>query len=500
MRRIAVADIGSNSARMIVVQRSGDHGLIPLAESKVTLRLQRELSQSPETTPGIIERIISVVRDFSAVARSSEADKLITVATSAIRNFPGSTQIVSNVLDATGVEIRILSGEEEAELTFKGVMANLSSHSGMIIDIGGGSMETVRFDDRKPTLTRTLPLGALKVSDEFLKSGSVAEGELESVHEHVIDVLASSGIDTLAPGAVAVGSGGTVRNAGKIDRRRRSKKYARLHGHRLSQVDLRATLDQLASLSLRQLEQVPGLNPERADSIIGGLAVLVSALEFLGCDSIQISGSGLREGLALEAFEASSPDYSGSPEQSVRDMCARFSTWDADRAKRRSEVARAICDGFADKVSDEIAEAVSLASELVDAGSTIDYYRRYENAALLIENSNAGSLTHRQIALIAAVCKAADRNGIKASDYGGEVASDEVKTLRKAGFLLRLADEVEMRLPRGHRHSVKLDRPKRGEVGLRVMFPGGANLMMRSLRNRYASLFGRELELTDYVP
>ncbi len=498
-KRVAIADIGSNSARMVVVQRSGDYGLVPVSESKVLLRLQREVGDSGELTPHAMKRLISVVKDFRLVAASAGADDIVAVATSAIRNTADPDAVVRKVHEETGVEIRVMSGEEEAAATFKGAISSLPIKAGVVIDIGGGSMEIVEFSDRRAERTVTLPLGALKLGDRFLTTGSVSSDELDRLSKHVRKKLSAAGIDQAKGGIHLVGTGGTVRNAGKIDRRRTGKRFGRLHGHSVDLDSMEEMVGLLSPMTLSDLRQVPGLNPERSDSIVGGLAALAATIRHMGGDSLLVSGAGLREGLALEFFGVGNGPSIASSVQSVRDMCRRFATWEISRAERRARIAAQVLAAFEDTVSSEAAEAVTLASELVDAGSAIDYYQRYASAALVVVNSNAGTLTHRQIALVSAVCMAADGESVKASSYGGEIKSGETEMLRKAGVLLRLSDEIEMRLSPVSEgvseETVSLVRTKSGKADVRVSFQGAGDWEPSSLLRHYKRVLGGSIEL-----
>lgn len=504
--RIAIADIGSNSARMVVMQRSGEFGLVTVSESKFALRLQRRIDESGELTPEAMQRLIRVVKDFDAVAKSAGSDQLVAIATSAIRSSSDPADIVRQVQAATGVNLQVLSGQEEAEATFTGAVSTLPVRDGAVIDLGGGSMEVVRFEDREPTHSVMLPLGALRLSDRFLKGDKVSQKELQRLANHVESKLSGAGVEPLGPRSQVVGTGGTVRNAAKMDRRVSGRRFGRLHGHRIGLDELEQTLKQISEMSRDELRWVPGLNPERADSIVGGIAALVATVNYLDGDSVLASGTGLREGLALQAFGVGIGPASSSSMQSVRDMCSRFATWDSDRASRRALIAARVSAAFNDIVTAEIAEALALAAELVDAGSAIDYYHRYSSAAFLIVDGNAGTLTHRQIALVAAICMAAEKEDVKTRAYGGEITSDETHVLEKAGVLLRLADEIEMRLfggsdgsggSEGYAESLEIARSDAGNDDVRISFPGAGDWQPSSLKRYYKSVFAGTIELAD---
>ena len=390
--------------------------------------------------------------------------------------------------------LRVLSGEEEAAYTFNGVISVIPASSGAIIDIGGGSMELVLYDDRLAVGTHTFPLGALKVSDAFALSGSGNGAAVAAVYDHVVSVLAGAGIGKLPAGWTIIGTGGTVRNAGKIERRRTGR-YGRLHGQRMSLQEIRDLANRLALLNSDLLRKVSGLNPERSDSIVGGLAVLGATIAYLGGDGLTVSGAGLREGIALEAFGVHETGAYRSSADSVRDMCSRFAAWDGGRADRRARLALQIASAQEESLGQEVSEALALAALTVDAGSTIDYYQRYENAAMLIENSNAGALTHREIALVAAIARAADKIRPKGASYGGLISTVELSVLNRAGCLLRLADEVCHRLGDVPVTEVTLSRDAAGKSGWRVTFPGCDDWSAPSLQDHFMSVFREPLAI-----
>lgn len=497
MRKIAVIDIGSNSARIVVMQRSGRSGLFPVTESRVTLKLQRELIDSANISAAGIEKIIRVVNDFAAVSRSAEADVLVAVATSAIRDSTNADEVVDRVKTSTGVALRVLTGQEEAHLTFRGALSTLPIVDGAIIDLGGGSMELVQFRGRQPISVETLPLGTLRLSDRFQVGSSATKETVGEIVRYVSKILAQVGVERNASEcAVVVGTGGTIRNAAQVLRRRAKHRFARLHGHELASPELQDLQASLIGLTSSQLRNVHGLNPERADTFVSGMAIVNTTLEYLGADSVLVADSGLREGVALEALGSTAVETGAIALDSVMDMCARFSTWSPERAERRARIAGTICAEFANDIGGENSEAVVLASVLVDAGSSIDYRRRYEMAAILIEHSNAGALTHRQVALVSAICKAADETRLKLNDFGGHIQQSELDDLACSGVLLRLADEIEMRVVNGMEQTVNLHREGAGKISLQIAFRGSSNWQPKALQKHFQTVFHGELEVS----
>jgi exopolyphosphatase/guanosine-5'-triphosphate,3'-diphosphate pyrophosphatase len=492
MRKIAVADIGSNSARLVVMRRFGDAAPIPVAESKLSLRLQLAIDHNGAIPDAAVARIISLLKDFKAVADASGAEALIAVGTSALRDSVNAKAVIASVWQGSGVQLRALTGEEEARLGFQGAVNSVPVVNGAAVDVGGGSMELVRFIDRQPVTTLTLPLGALKVTDEFLADGGT-EKSVAALTAHIDRLLAGLPVEPLTGGDRLIGTGGTIRNLAKMHRRRSSARFARLHGHSVPVSEIVGSIQRLASMKPARRKSVPGLNPERAGSIIGGACSTLGAAALLGADSILVSGAGLREGLAMEAFGAAPYSRAGISRKAARDMAVRFATWEPDKATRRAAIIGVICDALGDAISPELREAAELAAEVLDTGVAVDFYSRYEAAAWLIVNSDTGALTHRQVALMTAICLAGQGSSPQAGRFKGEIKPGETDELKKAGAVLALADEIEMRLGPGGASTLSIQPSQRSGEALTISWDGSDSWNNAPVRALFKSAFKRSV-------
>ena len=272
-RPFAVLDVGSNSARMIVFRlRDGEH-LDVIEDARAPLRLARELHTGAELGPEAIERTLEALRDFRAVAEGAGADRILAVATSAVRDALDGHLLLERAREL-GVPLEIIDGDTEAHLGFVGAVHDLPVTSGATLDVGGGSAEISRFRDRRLNRSWMFELGSLRVSDRFLEDDPPSASQLKRMRKHVSETLRAADIDDLASGEVLVGIGGTVRNLAKVDMHRTEHPLGLLHGYELPADRLEAILDDLAGKSMKRRAQVAGLNPDRADSVIGGAVVL----------------------------------------------------------------------------------------------------------------------------------------------------------------------------------------------------------------------------------
>ena len=186
-RPFAVLDVGSNSARMIVFRlRDGEH-LDVIEDARAPLRLARELHAGAELGPEAIDRTLEALRDFRAVAEGAGADRILAVATSAVRDALDGRLLLDRAREL-GVPLQIIDGDTEARLGFVGAVHDLSVTSGATLDVGGGSAEISRFHDRRLTQTWSFELGSLRVSDRYLDDDPPTGSQLKKLRRSVAEI------------------------------------------------------------------------------------------------------------------------------------------------------------------------------------------------------------------------------------------------------------------------------------------------------------------------
>jgi exopolyphosphatase/guanosine-5'-triphosphate,3'-diphosphate pyrophosphatase len=309
------------------------------------------------------------------------------------------------------------------------------------------------------------------------------------LREHVRRKLARAGIPPLLRGEELVGTGGTVRNLAKLDRRGRPYPIARLHGYVLERDAVARAVTALARKRLTQREKVAGLSDERADSIVGGGLAIEELMGYLHAPRVRVSGQGVREGLAYSLLHAQLPPAEEVRERSVASLAARFDTWDPRKAARRRAVAAALATALDPREPEEILEALDHASNLIDIGRALDFFDRHAHVAELVVATDLDGFSHRQIALIAAVIRAA-RDDVDGREWSPLLDREDRERVRRAGVLLALADDIEERCPPGG--AVKVGcRVGRRTVTVRV--PRLLAWRPRTLAPRFERVFGRRL-------
>jgi exopolyphosphatase / guanosine-5'-triphosphate,3'-diphosphate pyrophosphatase len=182
-RPVGVIDIGSNSIRLAVIETDGRNYLEVLEEARAVPKLIRDVSATGMLSDRSIETVLDILRDFLAIARGGGADEVYAVATSAVRDATNGGELVARAASELGLVVEIAPGTREAEFAFTGAVHGLLTERGLVIDIGGGSMEVVRFDGRELIGAWTLPLGAVRLSDDFALSDPPRPKQLDALRD-----------------------------------------------------------------------------------------------------------------------------------------------------------------------------------------------------------------------------------------------------------------------------------------------------------------------------
>ena len=487
-RPFAVVDIGSNSGRMIVFRlRQGEH-LDVIEDARAPLRLARDLRDSDRLGPDAIDRTLEALRDFVAVAKGAGASQMIAVATSAVRDATDGHELIERA-HHLGVPLQTIDGEHEAMLGFYGAVHDLPVTSGFTFDVGGGSAEVSSFRDRRLLRSWSVPLGSLRMSDMFLASDPPDDQEIRALRKSVKASLGEAGITELGKGDQLVGIGGTVRNLAKIDLRHTDYPMPLLHGYVLSEKQLAVVIDDLSSRTMKRRAQVPGLNPDRADTVVGGALVIQGIAKHVGASEIVVSSRGLREGLALATTGGSAPSPEWVRSISVATLAARFRTWNVAGAERRTGLAAELLEALDPSAPLRLREMLAHAATLLDVGRAIDYYDRFQHAANIVIAADLAGFSHSDLAVLTAVLRQAD-DDTRLGPYGRLVPDDDRAAVLRAATALTLADELNRRIPPGAPTPISCNW-MRG--GFEVVAPVPSGWRPSAVARRFRAVFDADL-------
>lgn len=441
LRPVAAIDVGSNSIRVAIIRADREGLLDVIEEARVVPRIIRDIATSHRLSDASIAYIVDTLRDFQALADGAGAEPVL-VATSAVRESENAEELVSAVRDALSLDLRVISGVEEAHLAFLGAAHSLPIEHGIVADVGGGSLELGHFRSRRLVESWTLPLGAVRLNERFLTSDPPTGAQLDALRQHVVREIRQAKIARLAADEQLIGTGGTIRNLAKVDRSRRAYPLPRLHGYALTDRRLGTIARALRAQKLTERAAVDGLNPDRADAIVAGTVVVQAILAELRAPTMTVAGHGLREGLMLATSSEGLPSVPDLRRAAVRGAAATFASERADATARRVaavEALSAAC-GLTDP---ELFSTLRTAAELLDLGRSIDFYSRHRHTEQIILERGLAGFTHREHALVNAIVRQADREKYDIDAYRPLVASSEREAIARCGTLLAIADAIE---------------------------------------------------------
>jgi exopolyphosphatase/guanosine-5'-triphosphate,3'-diphosphate pyrophosphatase len=315
--RIAAIDVGTNTIRLLVVDPGQARGYRPVFATQEMTRLGQGLRADRQLQPEPVRRSLEAVRRFAGLARRHGAERVVAIGTSALRDARNAEALLAPA-GRLGLEFRIISGEEEAALTLLGVRASLPQLPAhlLMLDIGGGSTEFLLAEGARIRAAVSTGLGSVRLTEAYLASDPPPPEELGRLRTAVdarLHALGPAELPACAPDSVLVGTAGTITTLAVIDLGLAHYDPDRVNGHLLSRARISSLLEELASLPLARRQAVPGLEPGRADIILAGAIVCLSAMEYFGFGELRVSEGGLREGILLDLL-------SGGPDERIGNL------------------------------------------------------------------------------------------------------------------------------------------------------------------------------------
>jgi exopolyphosphatase / guanosine-5'-triphosphate,3'-diphosphate pyrophosphatase len=300
--RVAVIDVGTNSARLLVADVAGGR-VSPVERRSTVTRLGRGVDLSGRLSAEAIEDACAAVGEYVSTLRELGAESVEAIATSAVRDAENGGAFVAELRERFALSARVLDGEEEARLTYLGATSERApTEPTVVVDIGGGSTELIVGTGAEISFHASLQAGVVRHSERHIASDPPTAVELESLATDVrglIEAAVAAGVKARAGIAVA----GTPTSLAAIEMGLEPYDPTRVHGHVLSLPPIQRTLSRLASTPLAQRMEIPGLHPDRAPTIVAGVVILVETMRAFGLDQIEVSEHDILYGTALASVE-----------------------------------------------------------------------------------------------------------------------------------------------------------------------------------------------------
>jgi exopolyphosphatase/guanosine-5'-triphosphate,3'-diphosphate pyrophosphatase len=322
---LGVLDVGSNTVHLLVVDAHRGGHPTPMSSTKATLRLAEATDSSGKITRRGADALISVIGDFGKIAVSSGCAELMAFATSAIRDAKNAEDVLARVRAETGVELQVLRGVDESRLTFLAVRRWYGWSAGRIInlDIGGGSLELSNGVDEEPEVALSLPLGAGRLTREWLKEDPPGRRRVEMLRDWLDAEVAGAAVTVLGAGApdLAVATSKTFRSLARLTGAAPSAAGPRVR-RTLTASGLRQLIAFISRMTTADRAELEGVSAERAPQIVAGALVAEASMRALSIEMVDICPWALREGLILRKLD-SEADGTALVDTPVRDAGAQ---------------------------------------------------------------------------------------------------------------------------------------------------------------------------------
>ena len=496
-------DLGSNSWRLVVFTYAPGAWWKRTDELYETVRIGEGLAASGRLSTQAIERgleTLSVFGRFCAANGLAPSD-VHTVATSAIRDASNREEFLRRAQQATGLTIEVLSEEDEARYGYIAAVNTSTLADGVVLELGGGSMQLIRVANRRAEALCSFPLGAVLLTEEFLPSpGPAKKRDLQGVRGRVCETLAE--IDWLREeDGRLVGVGGAVRNLAAAAQPVVEELDIGVQGFVITRETMAELVKTLAGMSVAERGGLPGIKPGRGDIILAAALTIETVLELGEFDGIEATEAGLREGvfLARTLLAGGEPLFDDVREAAVRNLAIQYES-DITHVEHVARLALQMFDSLVHgglvEPSPNERELLWAASMLHDVGMTISYDDHHKHSRYLIVSAELPGFSPRERALIAQISRYHRKGSAKLGQMEALSQPGDDDLLDRCSVILRLAEHLE----RGRDQSVSKARLRANGHGVDLHLEAAGDLTLpRWSVDRYGDgeafqrVFGRRL-------
>ena len=495
--RTAVIDLGSNSFRLVVFT-AADGWWKRTDEIYLAVRIGEGLEASGKLHSKPIKRALEAAEVFAHFCNAVgiASPDVVPVATSAIRDASNQAAFLQRVRDETGLEVRVLAKEEEAYYGYVAAVNSTTLADGVVLDLGGGSLQLVEVKSRHPGRLGSWPLGAVRMTEHFLPDGDEApKKQRKALRAHVEQTLADDAPWLPRAGRRLVGIGGTMRNLAAAVQAEEGLPSLGVQGFEIRRERLDDLIEELAGLPASERASIKGIKYARADLILAGAIVVQGVLEAGGFDAIEVTEAGLREGVFFAShLDGDPPLFDDVRRSSVLNLAARYAV-DPAHTEHVCRLALGLFDELAaaglhpgDRWEREL---LWCACVLHDIGMSVDYDDHHKHSRYLILNGGLPGFAPREVALIAQAARYHRKGMPDFAELAPLVNDGDDARLDRMAILLRLAEDLE----RARDQSVHAAHVRSDDGTIRLELEAdGAAAVERWAAQREVDLFDRAFD------
>ena len=445
MERVGFIDLGSNTARLVIIDIMDGGYYTVASETKEAVRLG-DMEKDGTLKSSRVIQAIATLKVFKKICEVNNVDKIIAVATAAVRQARSQKVFLNDVFVATGIKLRVLSEAEEANYVYQGVINSMEIPKGIIMEIGGGSTKLIYYNRRNILKETILPFGAVTLNEMFVANEEKPEEQAAKIEAFVKEKLAEfPWLKEIDPDAQFIGVGGSFRSLSKISRKIKKYPIDMVHNYQMSRADFYNIYDMIKVLDLDKKMKIKGMSSARADVFPCALSVIKAFVDYMDFQIITTSGCGLREGYM---FNYAVPQTLEKPISDILGHSLNTYIGFLKENKQHCEQVFNLCVQLfrqlrvLHKFPRAYVRVLRVAALMHDSGKCFKFFNYQKHSAYMILNSNLYGISHKDLVLAAFVTDMFNKEEINMNDwvkYKELLTEEDVEAGKKLAVILKLA-------------------------------------------------------------
>ena len=449
MEKVGIIDLGSNTARLVIVEMFADGHYMVVDQLKESVRLGQDMDRDGFLKPQRIAETIKTLKMFKRLCDASGVDRIVAVGTAAVRRAKNQRSFLDEIQVSCNITIRVLSEEEEALLVYRGVINSMDIPKGLILEIGGGSTKIIYYNRRNVLNYVSLPFGAVTLTDLFANDATPEEAASHVEEFFTEQLKKQEWLKEIDPETQMIGVGGSFRNLFKISKLVRKYPVDMAHNYKMQTEDFTSIYDMLKVLDVDKRKKIKGLTPARADIMPAAMAIIKSFVSYMGIENFTIGGNGLREGLMVNMALPMTLERPISDVLSYSlDRLIKYYGCDSKHIEHVMSLSVQLFKQLRvlHKFSRQYLKVLKIAASLHDCGMRVKYYGHAKHSWYMLLNSAISGATHREIVLAAFVAGCHNCEELPLAEwqkYKDIVLEEDLDAVKKLGVLLRIAESLD---------------------------------------------------------
>lgn len=441
--KTAMIDIGSNTIRLVLYSFSKEKGLNEFGNFKRVARLRKYIQPDGSMSEQGIEILKQTLVSFKEISEDYRVENIKAVATAAIRQANNNQEILERMENETGIQIDLLSEEEEAYFGYLAVVHSMEIPSAVTVDIGGGSTEVTLFCNKELKHSISFPFGTISLKQLFVSGDKINEKEKKKLTQYIKEQFEK--INWLkGAGLPIVGIGGSARNIAQMHQHLTNYPISGIHHYEMNRQALKKLNSYLGKRSIEQLRKMEGLSSDRADIIEIALDVFRTLMEIVDADSFCVSKSGLRDGVMLDMMMKSYPDafQSDTVYGKCKHLAVKYGRTEEELdalVKLTENFYLECCNCKLLKYNDRQLQLIKKAASVFSIGDYIEIDSSSQHTFYIIANQSIPGLSHKNRIKIALLASYKNKEYFRrfSRPFLSWFSREELKILQKLGGILK---------------------------------------------------------------